>query len=595
MRVACSCLRLLLFVLCAGQVSMAVAQQTIDEFFASFTDQWVELNPNLAVSAGYFSGERQNRLEQQLTPMTREHRLQLHALARDGLDALKAFDLTAATARQQLAAEVMRWQLQSLLDEEPWLDYILFPLDPMIGANAELPAQLTVVHPLRDANDAENYLLRLQQMDMRMQEATAEAARRAALGIVPPAFILRTTIAQMERFIGQPAASHPLADTLRSKTAMLSDFDEDARTALVAQAAQIVETEIYPAWEAAIATLQSQLPMATDDPGLWRFPDGAQIYANQLKVYTTTDLSADEIHEIGLAEVARIESEMDTLLRGIGLTIGSITERVEQLSERLSWPATPEGRQSTMAFIDMTLADALRRSEELFDAVPRSPVIAQPYPEFLWNNAAASYTPPPLDGSRPGIFQMPLRASRLTEFALRTLVYHETVPGHHFQIALAAEDPALPRFMQMSAFGFLSASGEGWALYAERLAAESGWYANDPAGRIGQLDSALFRAKRLVADTGLHAKRWTRQQAIDYGLEPSEVDRYIMWPGQACSYMIGQLKLVELRERARDAMGAQFSIREFHNVVLDTGVVPLAVLEAQIERYIDATLDGAGE
>jgi uncharacterized protein (DUF885 family) len=218
--------------------------------------------------------------------------------------------------------------------------------------------------------------------------------------------------------------------------------------------------------------------------------------------------------------------------------------------------------------------------------MPKAPVIAQPYPEFQWPNAAAGYTAPPLDGSRPGIFQMPLRPDQMTKFGLRTLVYHETVPGHHFQIALMNENTALPRFRRVRAFGGISAIGEGWALYAERLAAESGWYEGDAEGQLGQLDDALFRARRLVVDTGLHMKGWTRQQAIDYGIEPSEVERYVVNPGQATSYMVGQLRIVELREKARAAMGAKFSLRAFHNVVLGAGAVPLHLLEDQVDAYV---------
>jgi uncharacterized protein (DUF885 family) len=181
---------------------------------------------------------------------------------------------------------------------------------------------------------------------------------------------------------------------------------------------------------------------------------------------------------------------------------------------------------------------------------------------------------------------MPLRPDQMTKFALRTLVYHETVPGHHFQIALAAEDRTLPAFRQARIFGTISATTEGWALYAERLAAESGWYEGDPEGLLGQLDDELFRARRLVVDTGLHAMKWTRQQAIDYGIEASEVERYVVNPGQACSYMIGQLRIIELRDRARGALKDKFSEREFHNAVLSLGAVPLELMEQAVDAYI---------
>jgi uncharacterized protein (DUF885 family) len=239
-----------------------------------------------------------------------------------------------------------------------------------------------------------------------------------------------------------------------------------------------------------------------------------------------------------------------------------------------------------MADIDVMIRDAEKRADALFDRRPKAPVIAQPYPEFRWASAAASYSAPPLDGSRPGIYQMPLRPDYMTRFGLRTLVYHETVPGHHFQIALSVEDRNLPRFRQVRAFGGMSAVSEGWALYAERLVAEEGWYDGDLEGRLGQLDAELFRARRLVVDTGLHAMRWTRQQAIDYGIEASEVERYVVYPGQACSYKVGQLEIIRLRDHARTVLGPRFLAREFHNVVLGAGVVPLAVLAREVEAYI---------
>ena len=239
-----------------------------------------------------------------------------------------------------------------------------------------------------------------------------------------------------------------------------------------------------------------------------------------------------------------------------------------------------------MAEIDAMIREAERRSALQFDMRPKGPIIAQPYPRFREANAAASYTAPPLDGSRAAIFQMPLRPDRMTKFGLRTLVHHETVPGHHFQIGLMVEDQSLPKFRQARLFGGISAITEGWALYSERLAAESEWYAGDVEGLLGQMDAELFRARRLVADTGLHAKRWTREQAIDYGIEASEIERYVVYPGQACSYMIGQLKILELRDRAKARLKDKFSERAFHNTVLRAGAVPLDMLEQEVERYL---------
>jgi uncharacterized protein (DUF885 family) len=570
----------------ASQATPAPNEAQIDAFFADLTDRWVENNPDQAIATGYFSGDKQNELERQLTPRTRAYQLQRNAMAREALADLAAHDLSQAAPAQQLAGELLKWQLETVLAAEPYLDYIGWPLNQFQGANVELPNALAVVQPVRDAEGADNYVARLQLVDDRLREAIADAASRTERGIVMPDFIVRTTVAQMQQFVAAPPGDNPFVTTLAQKTAALTDLPAEQRAALLQRATTIVRDEIYPAWAAAIDELNRQLPMATDDAGLWRFPNGAEIYREMLRSFTSTDLTAEQIHEIGLREVARIEAEMDGLFRQIGLVDGSILERIDQLAARTAYSRDDAGREALTQDIQGYLADALQRSAALFDAMPRSPVIAQPFPRFRWEAAAANYTAPPLDGSRPAIFQFPLRDNELMRYEKRSLVYHETVPGHHFQVALIAENEELPRFMRVRAFGNISASTEGWALYAERLAAESGWYEGDIEGQLGYLDSALFRARRLVVDTGLHAMRWTRQQAIDYGIPPSEVDRYVVNPGQACAYMIGQLKIVELREKARAALGDRFSIREFHNVVLGAGVVPLSLLERIVDEYI---------
>jgi uncharacterized protein (DUF885 family) len=422
-----------------------------------------------------------------------------------------------------------------------------------------------------------------------MSEAVTEAKRIAAAGVIPPRFILTATIAQMQQFVAGAPGQNPFVTTLGERLRTMQGLSDARREALRAEAERIVETQVYPAWRSAIRLLDEQQPLSTDEAGLSRLKNGAAAYAYQLRRFTTTELTPDQIHQIGLREVARIEKEMDAILRRLGRTEGSVQQRVERLRLDLQYPLTEEGRVAIMADIDTMIRDAERRAESLFDKRPRSPVIAQPYPRFREANAAASYSPPPLDGSRPGIFQMPLRPDRMTKYTLRSLVYHETVPGHHFHIALGLEDESLPRFRRIRAFGTISAVVEGWALYAERLAAESGWYENDLEGLLGQLDAELFRARRLVVDTGLHAKGWTRQQAIDYGIEASEVERYVVFPGQACSYLIGQLRIIELREKARAALGDRFSMKAFHNVVLDVGTVPLQILESEVDAYIRST------
>jgi uncharacterized protein (DUF885 family) len=565
-------------------VSLPGQTPNIDDFFRDFTATWVRGNPNLATSSRYFTGEEQDRLERQLTPQTVAYRRARIQLAKQGIEQLQKFDRGKLTPTQRISADLMQWQLDTVVREEPYLDYT-FPLEQMNGVNVNLIESLTVRHPLANEKDAENYVAALRQVSTRMEEATAEARALAAKNIIPPKFILNATIKQMQGFVDPSPGQNPFVAIFAQKMEA-AKISEPRREALRSEAEKIVGTEVYPVWKNAISTLQTQLPRSTDDAGLWRLKGGASAYAYFLRRYTTTDLTPEQIHQIGLNEVARIEKEMDTIFRRLGRTEGSINERSEKLKKDMAYPLTEAGRATIMADADGILRDAEKRAAVLFDKTPKSRVVVQAFPRFREANAAANYNSPAPDGSRPGVIQIPLRPEMMTKFALRSLIYHEGVPGHHFQIALEAEDKTLPRFRQVRAFGNISALGEGWGLYAERLAAESGWYEGDPEGQLGQLYDALWRARRLVVDTGLHAKHWTRQQAIDYGIEASEVERYVVFPGQACSYMIGQLKIVELREKARKALADKFSLREYHDVVLDTGTVPLEILERQVDAYI---------
>jgi uncharacterized protein (DUF885 family) len=560
-------------------------ERRIDDFFGSFTDEWIRMNPNQATAARYFTGPEQDALETQLTPQTREWRHRRVELARRGLVDLKKFDRVPLTEQQRLSADLMRWQLDVVVESEKYEDFV-FPLEQFGGANIDLVNALTVAHPLIAAKDAVNYVARLGQVGARMEEATAEALRLAEKQMLPPRFILRVTLAQMQQFVSTPAAQNPFVTAFADRVAAVTSIPETEREELRAAAERITAAQVYPAWRKAITVLEPLADRATDDAGLWRFKGGAEAYAYNLRRFTTTNLSANEIHQIGLREVARIEKEMDAILRRLGRADGSVSDRIEQLDKDMAYPAGEEGRTLIMADIEQIMRDAERQAAAQFDRVPRAPVIARPFPRFREATAAASYNAPARDGSRPGTFQIPLRSSYMTKFGLRTLVYHETVPGHHFQIALELENEANPRFRQIRALGGISALSEGWGLYAERLAAESGWYQNDLEGQLGQLDAALFRARRLVVDTGLHAKRWTRQQAIDFGIEASEIERYVVFPGQACAYMLGQLKIVELRDKAQRLLGSRFSPKAFHNEVLMTGTVPLSILERRVDAYI---------
>ena len=563
------------------------ADLSFDQWADAFAADWVRADPMLATSSQYFSGTEQDGLDRQLTPITAAARAAHVARAQAGLDALAKFDPKQLDATQRVSAAMLQAQLHEVVQAEKFHDYYAV-FQQFSGRQVSLVNFLSQTHPIRNRRDIENYLARLGLVAGEMDEASAQARDLATRGFLPPNFILTSTIAQFDRFLAGTPHENVLVSSLEERAANLPDVSAAERAAFTAAAERITAEAVIPAFRRAQDLLKGQLPRASDDAGLWRFPGGDKAYAQALHQLTTTDYKAEQIHDIGLKEVERIEAEMDGYLKQLGYAQGSIKERMEKLDAGSQPAAEPDPRPALLARYDAILRDAEQRAAPLFDLRPKAPVVVKREPPFTEKSAAAHYTTPARDGSRPGIFWAPLPGPKFEISEMRTLVYHEAVPGHHFQIALQQEMETLPRFRRDRVFGFISAHGEGWALYAENLAAESGWYEGDLKGHLGQLEAELFRARRLVVDTGLHAMHWTRQDAIDYGIGPSEVERYVVWPGQACSYKIGMLKILELRAKAQKELGAKFSLKEFHNTVLRAGTVPLTVLGTVVDDYIAA-------
>ena len=577
-----------LFFLPAAAVVLAAPLPAADAAFDQFTDtfaaEWMRANPAAATAQQFFSGAEQDALDRQLAPVTREERTRRRTLAQHGLDTLLQLDRTKFSDAQRISAAMLEWQLRDLIagDEFDDFDYVF---NQFRGLQVTLVNFLSQTHPIRHRRDIENYLARLELVAARLDEGIVLAKERDAAGIRPPKFILTATIDQLGRFLLNEPRQNVLVTSLDERAAKLRDLPADDRARLVGAAERIVALQIVPAYRRVQALLQEQLPRAADAPGLGQFPGGDRAYAQALRRNTTTSLSAEEIHALGLKEVARIEVQMDKILRELGYTEGSVKERYQKLEADLQ-PKETDPRPALLHRYTEIVRDAEKRAALLFDLRPQAPCEVRREPPFTEKNAAAHYTGPARDGTRPGVFWVPLPGSPYRIVSMKSLAYHEAVPGHHFQIALQAESKELPAFRRDRVFGGLSAHAEGWGLYAERLAAENGWYEDDKVGQLGQLDSELFRARRLVVDTGLHVKGWSRQQAIDYGIPASEVERYVVMPGQACSYKIGELRILAVRARARAALGEKFSLREFHNVVLRNGNVPLDVLEQIIDLWI---------
>ncbi len=557
--------------------------------FASWSDgfaaDWVRLSPERATFAQYFQGAEQDALDSQLGSQNAERRARESALVRQGLDALGRYLAGPLSPDERTAALTMQWSLQRSQAGAAYED-LNFPFNQLNGLQVRSVNLLTQSHPLRRPADVQSYLSRLSQLPARVDEAIARSRASAARGVLPPRFILERGRGQIQDFLKATPSENLFVTALASRTDKMAGLSAQDRSAALQRAQTLVADGVRPAFERALALLNELHPRTTDDAGLWRLPEGLGAYTQALASNTTTRMTADEIHTLGLREVARIEGEMDAVLKSLGRTQGTVRERMAALRTELQPPPSPDPRAMLLARYGDYVREAQRRAAPLFNITPRAPVEVQRVPALTERTASAYYTTPTLDGTRPGIFWAPLPGPTFNIMGMKSLAVHEAVPGHHFQLALQQEEAGLPRWRQQRIFGGGSAHSEGWALYAERLAIEQGWYAGEPTSLLGALDAQLFRARRLVVDTGLHAKRWTRQQAIDYGISVSEVERYVVNPGQACAYMIGMLHILALREEAQTALGPKFSLPAFHDVVLKTGSVPLDVLSTVVRQWL---------
>jgi len=465
-----------------------------------------------------------------------------------------------------------------------------------------LPVFMINNHRITSVSDAEAYVARLIEAERVMGEISATLRARAAAGVISPVFVFAPTIANTGAIIaGAPFddwADNPVWADFQRKVGAL-EADAATKERLLAEGRAALTGPWRRGYEGVLTALTEVGAQAEAMPdnagGVWRLPEGEAFYNARLQLSTTTDLTADQIHEIGLAEVARLQGEMQTIMTRVGFT-GSLQEMFAWLKAdpRFQYPNTPEGKEQYLTDARAFVAQVMAAAPQWFSDLPESALEVRAVEP--WREATASiafYNSPAPDGSRPGIYYVNLSdMTQVLKPQIEGISYHEGAPGHHFQIAYAQEMEGLPRFRRFGGYG---AYAEGWGLYAERLGKEMGFY-EDPYSDFGRLSTELWRAVRLVTDTGLHAKRWSREQAIDYFRRNSllserdivkEVERYLTNPGQATSYKIGELKIMELRARAQTALGDRFDIRDFHAVVLGSGSVPLDVLEDQVDAWIE--------
>ena len=487
-------------------------------------------------------------------------------------------------------------QLKELKDF-PYLDY---PLNQIGGIHLNTIEFMNSVHPIRSDSEAIAFIKRTDLVKDVYQGVLNHLKKQADNGIYPPEFVYGHVINQLDEFINVVNTEHPLYKQFMLKIKKL-ELSNDQVDYLEKEITRSINESVTPGFKLLRNFMANTKKNANPNHGIWSQPGGDEYYKLKIRTFTTTDYSPEEIHQMGLNEVKRISSRMREILTSLGYAESkSVGELMNELNENpdFLYADTPDRKEIVVNDYTDMVNEAIRVMADYFHTMPKSEVIVKAVPEYSEQNAAGGYyQSPALDGSRPGVFYANLYDIKQTPtYSMRTLAYHEATPGHHHQIAHSLENEELTLYRR---FGYYtSAFAEGWALYSEILALEAG-LAENPYDELGILQSELFRANRLVVDTGMHYKRWTREEAMDYmksvtGMSDTEVrveiERYIVWPGQALSYKVGMIKILELRERAKKELGDKFNIKDFHSAVLDHGNPPLFIVEEMVEKMIEETL-----
>jgi uncharacterized protein (DUF885 family) len=576
-------------------VGAAAEGAKMNKLFDGFIQEMLDHSPEGATGLGMDSGPRaaqRGQLDDRSLAATADARKRLIA----DVASLRSINRAALSPADKISYDTVAYVTEGQDKASRTFDYAgggvggPYQLSQLTGSYQQIPDFLDSQHPVENAADAEAYLSRLQAFSVALDQDSEQVRHDAGLGVIPPDFILDKALIQMAALHDLPAAKSNLVGSItrRAKAAGLTG-DYEAR------ASKIYETAVQPALARQIALVKELRAKATHDAGVWRLPKGEEYYAQSLQQATTTTLSPKEVHELGLERVAAISAAIDTDMKKLGLTHGTVGERLRAMynDPKFRYPNTDEGKEKLLADLNVKVAAVTAKLPGYFKTLPKAALVIKRVPKATEAGAPGGYyNGASLDGKRPGMYYINLRdTAEVPSWTLPTLTYHEGIPGHHLQISIAQEAP-LPLIRRIIGF---NAYQEGWALYSEQLADEIGMYADDPYGRIGYLHDALFRGVRLVVDTGYHQMRWSREQGIKYYVDHlgdqeasavTECERYCVWPGQACSYMVGKLTWLRLRAKAKAAMGDRFDIRTFHDAALLNGAMPLDVLGDVIDGYI---------
>lgn len=590
------------FLLCAAPAAFAIqddaapaAEAQEKSELVSFLDQAFEEQLALSPQSQTYLGRTTNY--GQLDDYTAEADARALALAEHQLAEMrKRFDPESLSESDRISYELFEDEVRRQRIGHEWRDHgFIFRANG--GPTGSLPVFMINAHRVGSVEDAEAYVSRLREVERVGNEIAADFRARAEAGVVPPAFVFEPTIADARAVItGAPfgeGEDTPLWADIKEKVAGL-DADEETKQRLLDEAEAALTGEFQAGYDAMIAALEEVQPMADSNDGVWRLPDGKDYYDVRVALSTTTELTADEIHQIGLEQIDRLRGEMDAIRQEVGFE-GTLNEFIQHVKtdESFNYPNTEAGREEYLEDARAYIDQMMEAAPDWFGRLPKAPLEVRAVEE--WREATASvafYNRATPDGSRPGIFYVNLAdMTEVLKPQVEGIAYHEGAPGHHFQVSIAQEQDGLPMFRRFGGYGAYS---EGWGLYSERLGKEMGFY-EDPYSDFGRLGLEIWRAARLVTDTGLHAKEWSREEAIDYFKENTlvadldivkEVERYITNPGQATSYMIGQRKILDLREEARSELGDDFDIAQFHDTILSQGGLPLSVLEEQVRGWI---------
>ncbi|MDP9104114.1 MAG: DUF885 family protein [Pseudomonadota bacterium] len=570
----------------------------MQKLFGDLVNELLDRSPEAATGVGFDIGPRAHQ-RSELSDRSLATAARYKADDAKDLARLHAIDRAVLTPGDQVSYDVVDYVSSATVKGEQSFGYANgnlqgpYQLSQLTGAYQAVPDFLDSQHPVKTKADAEAYLARLAAFPIALDQDIEQVRHDVGLGVTPPDFVLDKTLTQLAALRGEPADKANLVQSLvRRARAANIDGDWEAR------ATKIYTGQVQPALDRQIALAKDLRARAVHDAGVWRLPKGGEYYAQSLAQATTTTMSPAEVHKLGLDMVAKLSAEVDVLMKAAGYSKGTVGERFRALysDPKYHYPNTDEGKEKLLADLNLKVQEVTKKLPAYFGVLPKSPLQIKRVPKATEAGAPGGYyNGAALDGSRPGMYYINLRdTAEVPSWTLPTLTFHEGIPGHHLQISIAQEAP-LPIIRRVIGF---NAYQEGWALYAEQLADEMGMYATDPLGKIGFLHDAIFRAVRLVVDSGMHEFKWSRERAVKYYVDHigdqeassiTEIERYCVWPGQACSYMVGKLTWLRLRAKAKAALGAQFDIRKFHDVALTNGAMPLKVLETVIDTYIVQT------